>query len=80
MWVFDFTAQTWAWISGSNSISSAGAYGQLGVFSRSYSPCARLYHTTEINPQTNQLVSFGGSAYNSAAAAQSTYTLDINLI
>lgn len=50
-----FTGRNWTWISGSNTLSSAGSYGTLGVESASNSPPARQMHSIVYHTQTNSI-------------------------
>ena len=43
LWTFDPTANTWTWMSGSNTKNAVGIYGTLGVASASNIPGGRGY-------------------------------------
>ena len=60
---------TWTWISGSNSIDSAGVYGQRGDASASYSPKSRENPGAWYDSVNKEYWLFGGE---SAAPGSST--------
>ncbi|MGA2710769.1 MAG: kelch repeat-containing protein [Steroidobacteraceae bacterium] len=59
LWMFNPTAGTWVWVSGSNTVNATGVYGTKGVASTSNVPGARLYSISWID-SSGKLWLFGG--------------------
>jgi N-acetylneuraminic acid mutarotase len=59
LWVFNPTAKTWTWVSGSNTMGASGVYGTLGVPSTSNVPGARDSSVSWLDSSGN-LWLFGG--------------------
>jgi hypothetical protein len=64
LWVFNPTAKTWEWVSGSNNANATGVYGTQGVASMSYVPGARQNSISWTDGSGN-LWLFGGYGYAS---------------
>ena len=65
LWLWDFNASEWEWVSGSNTPNAPGNYGTLNVPSTTNVPGARFGATTWID-STNRLWLFGGEENISA--------------
>lgn len=65
LWKYDMTTNMWTWVSGANSINSAGSYGALGVAASSNQPAARQGSGAWMDA-TGRLWMFGG--YNNAVS------------
>jgi hypothetical protein len=61
LWEYSPTAGQWRWVSGSNTINSAGVYGTLGAAAAANEPGARSAAGSWID-STGSLWLFGGSA------------------
>jgi len=64
LWEFNPTSNSWAWISGSNTINQLGSYGSKGTASPSNVPGARFNSVTWIDGSGN-LWLFGGQVLDS---------------
>jgi galactose oxidase-like protein/Kelch motif protein len=67
LWEFNPSANTWTWISGSNTVFASGVYGTQGVPAASNVPQARERVAAWIDISGN-LWLFGGIGWNSTAA------------
>ena len=67
LWKFDGT--NWTWVSGSNTVGQAGAYGTKGLAARGNVPGARLFAASWTDLQGN-LWLFGGGYYDSAGQSE----------
>jgi N-acetylneuraminic acid mutarotase len=65
LWLFNPTAGTWMWVSGSNSGNAGGTYGTQGVASTSNAPGARIAAVSWTDTSGN-LWLFGGYGYDSS--------------
>lgn len=65
LWLFNPTAGTWMWVSGSNSGNAGGTYGTQGVASTSNAPGARIAAVSWTDTAGN-LWLFGGYGYDSS--------------
>ncbi|HEX3948246.1 MAG TPA: kelch repeat-containing protein [Steroidobacteraceae bacterium] len=65
LWIFNPTAGTWEWVSGSNSTDAGGVYGTQGVASTSNMPGGRIAAVSWTDSSGN-LWLFGGFGYDSA--------------
>jgi N-acetylneuraminic acid mutarotase len=64
LWTFNPTADTWTWMSGSNTKNAVGIYGTLGVASASNIPGSRSYALSCTDTSGN-LWLFGGAGRDS---------------
>ncbi len=64
LWLYNPTAQTWTWVSGSSTIAALAVYGTLGVPAAGNVPGARDNADAWID-SSGDLWLFGGFAYNS---------------
>ncbi|HEY2532524.1 MAG TPA: kelch repeat-containing protein [Xanthobacteraceae bacterium] len=65
LWLFNPTAGTWEWVSGSNSGNTGGTYGTQGVASTGNVPGARIAAVSWTDSSGN-LWLFGGYGYDSS--------------
>jgi N-acetylneuraminic acid mutarotase len=67
LWKFD--GSNWTWVSGSDTVGQAGAYGTKGLAARGNVPGARLFAASWTDLQGN-LWLFGGGYYGSAGQSE----------
>ena len=63
LWMFDPTAKTWTWVTGSNMPSATGMYGTMGTAAAGNTPGARDGAVSWTDSQHNFLL-FGGLSFN----------------
>jgi N-acetylneuraminic acid mutarotase len=68
LWVFDPSADTWVWLSGSKTGGASAVYGVEGVPATTNVPGARIYSSSWID-STNHLWLFGGQGVGSNGVA-----------
>ena len=66
LWKYDPTTLEWTWVSGSNTINQAGAYGTQGAAAPSNVPGARQHAISWLD-SSGKLWLFGGTGLDSAA-------------
>jgi N-acetylneuraminic acid mutarotase len=64
LWKFNPSAQTWTWVSGSDSINAFGVYGTQGTASAGNVPGARYFAASWADHSGNFWL-FGGTGYSS---------------
>jgi N-acetylneuraminic acid mutarotase len=64
LWMFNPTAKTWTWVSGSNTTDALPVYGTMGTAAASNVPGARMGSVSWADSMGN-LWLFGGSGYDS---------------
>jgi N-acetylneuraminic acid mutarotase len=67
LWLYDRTASTWTWISGSDQVDQPGTYGAKGVASASNVPGARNGAVSWVDTDGNFWL-FGGLGYSGTGA------------
>lgn len=60
LWKYNITTNQWAWLGGTQSTSSAGAFGTQGVFSATTIPNGRYGHTMWADNTNNRIWLFSG--------------------
>ena len=69
LWVYDTTANTWTWVSGSSGLDANGVYGQLAVGSSANQPGGRSF-ATAWSDASGQLYVFGGTGRGASGTAK----------
>eukprot|EP00158_Paraphelidium_tribonemae_P005950 Partr_v1_DN27600_c0_g1_i4_m30176 putative Inherit from NOG: hedgehog protein len=61
LWVFNFTANIWTWLSGSSLVDESPTYTGIGVSSSANVPGARSAMACAVYPLTGEFLLYGGS-------------------